>query len=69
VRAGGLPFNLSLQAEALHLAGHTSEALEAIDEAEALAERFDQRGSLSRLNGHNIYVCGNFRSSVQAAGA
>jgi hypothetical protein len=46
----GLPFDLSPQAEALHLAGRTSEALEAIDEAEALAERFEQRGSLSRLH-------------------
>jgi tetratricopeptide (TPR) repeat protein len=45
-----LPYYLALQAEALHLGGHTFEALEAIDEAEALAERFEQRNSLSRLN-------------------
>ena len=46
----GLPYYLALHAEALHLGGRTSEALEAIDEAEALAERFEQRNSLSRLN-------------------
>src|SRR6516162_5203548 len=46
----GLPHHLSLQAEALHLAGRTSEALEAINEGETLAERFEQRSSLSRLH-------------------
>jgi tetratricopeptide (TPR) repeat protein len=45
-----LPYYLGLHAEALHLGGRTSEALEAIDEAEALAERFEQRNSLSRLH-------------------
>ena len=34
----GMPYNLTLKAEALHLADRTSEALEAIDEAEALVE-------------------------------
>jgi hypothetical protein len=38
-----LPYYLGLKAEALHLADHTSEALDAISEAEALAERFEQR--------------------------
>jgi hypothetical protein len=46
----GLPYYLALHAEALHLGDRTSEALEAIDEAEALAERFEQRNSLSRLH-------------------
>jgi hypothetical protein len=45
-----LPYYLALHAEALHLGGRTSEALEAIGEAEALAERFEQRNSLSRLH-------------------
>ena len=45
-----LPSFLSLQAEALHLAGRTSEALEAINEGETLAESFEQRSSLSRLH-------------------
>jgi hypothetical protein len=45
-----LPYYLSLQAEALHLAGRAPEALEAINEGETLAERFEQRNSLSRLH-------------------
>jgi predicted ATPase len=44
-----LPHFLALKAEALHLANRTSEALEAINEAEALAERFEQRNVFSRL--------------------
>jgi hypothetical protein len=50
----GLPRQLALKAEALHLADRTSEALEAINEAEALAERFEQRywsAELLRLRG------------------
>jgi predicted ATPase len=49
-----LPVYLGRKAEALHLAGRTSEALEAINEAEALAERFEQRdysAELHRLRG------------------
>jgi predicted ATPase len=38
-----VPCWLAQKAEALHLADRTSEALEAINEAEALAERFEQR--------------------------
>jgi predicted ATPase len=38
-----LPFYLGLKAEALHLAGRTPEALEAIKKAEALAEKSDER--------------------------
>ena len=38
-----LPYFLGLKAEALYLAHRTSEALEAINEAEAVAERFEQR--------------------------
>jgi hypothetical protein len=45
-----LPYYLAQMAEALHLAGRTSEALEAISEAEALAERFEQRVSLAELH-------------------
>jgi tetratricopeptide (TPR) repeat protein len=45
-----LPYHLSQKAEALHLAGGTSEALEAINEAEALAERFERRCYLSDLH-------------------
>jgi hypothetical protein len=45
-----MPYNLTLKAEALHLANRTSEALEAINEAEAVVERFEQRNVLSRLH-------------------
>ena len=38
-----VPFWLALKAEALHLADRTSEALEAIREAQALAERSEER--------------------------
>ena len=43
----GLPGYLALKAEALHLADRTSEALEAINEAEALAEKFEQRSFIA----------------------
>jgi hypothetical protein len=39
-----------LKAESLYLADRTSEALEAINEAEALAERFEHRNVFSRLH-------------------
>jgi hypothetical protein len=45
-----MPYYLLLKAEALHLADRTSEALEAINEAEALAERFEHRNVFSRLH-------------------
>jgi len=46
----GLPGYLARKAEALHLANRTSEALGAISEAEALAERFEHRYVLFRLH-------------------
>jgi predicted ATPase len=45
-----LPFYLGRKAEALHLADRTSEALETINEAEALAERFELRYFFSELH-------------------
>ena len=58
VRATGailaLTYYLGLKAEALHMAGRTSEALEAIKVAEALAERSEERwwwAELQRLRG------------------
>src|SRR5271165_3320550 len=45
-----LPYYLALKAEALYLADRTSKALEAINEAQALAERFEQRLVFSRLH-------------------
>jgi len=49
-----MPFLLTLKAEALYLADRTSEALQAIREAEALVERFEERrwrAELLRLRG------------------
>jgi hypothetical protein len=46
----GLSGFLALKAEALHLADRTADALEAISEAEALAERSEQRNFLSALH-------------------
>jgi predicted ATPase len=45
-----VPFFLALKAEALHLAGHTSEALEAIWEAETLVERSEEHWCCSKLH-------------------
>src|SRR5258708_38365668 len=38
-----VPFLLALKSEALHLAGRTAEALEAIREGDALGQRFENR--------------------------
>ena len=46
----GLPHSLTLKAEALYLADRPSEALEAINEGQALAERIELRGMFSRLH-------------------
>jgi predicted ATPase len=45
-----LPYFLTLKAEALHLADRTSEALEAINEAEALVKRSEARLSTAELH-------------------
>ncbi len=45
-----LASSLVLKAEALYLADRASEALETINEAEALAERFEQRVLSARLH-------------------
>ena len=46
----GLPFWLAVKAEALYLADRTSEALEAINEAESVAERFEHGNMFSQLH-------------------
>ena len=46
----GVPTLLARKAEALYLADRTSEALEAIEEAVAIAERFEQRRYVSDLH-------------------
>ena len=50
-----MPFYLALKAEALYLADRTSEALEVLNEAEALAERFEQRCGLPNYTGFVVY--------------
>jgi adenylate cyclase len=46
----GLPGYLARKAEALHLADCTAEALVALNEAQAVAQRFEQRSNLSALH-------------------
>jgi adenylate cyclase len=73
-----LPFNLALKAEALHLSDRTSDALEAINEAETLAERFENRywcAELHRLRGMFLAAAGaddtqtetSFREAIRIA--
>jgi hypothetical protein len=65
-----LPGYLARKAEALHLADRTSEALEAISEAEALAERFEQRVSfaeLHRLKGVFLTALGSDQAQIEAS--
>ena len=49
-----IPLSLTLKAEALHLADRTSEALEAIKEAEALVERSEGRVSRLRFDSGHV---------------
>jgi ATP/maltotriose-dependent transcriptional regulator MalT len=66
----GLPFYLSLKAEALHLAGRTSEALEAINEAQPLAERFEGgacRAKLHRLRSVFLAALGADETQIEAS--
>jgi predicted ATPase len=63
-----LPGYLARKAEALHLADRTSEALEAISEAEALAERFEQRywcAELHRLRGVFLATFGADETQIE----
>ena len=65
-----MPYYLALKAEALHLADRTSEALEALNEAEALAERFEQRfwcAELHRLRGVFLAAVGADESQIEAS--
>ena len=63
-----LPTYLARKAEALHLANRTSEALEAIGEAEVLAERFEQRycyADLNRLRGVFLTAIGSDEIQIE----
>ena len=65
-----MPFFLALKAEALHLADRTSEALEAISEAEALAERSEERwwcAELHRLRGVFFAAMGADEHQIEAS--
>ena len=65
-----MPYLLALKAEALHLADRTSEALEAIKEAEALVERFEERcwcAELHRLRGVFLAAIGADETQIEAS--
>jgi predicted ATPase len=65
-----LPYFLALKAEALHLADRTSEALEAIKEAEALVERSEERwwsAEIHRLHGVFLAAVGADETQIEAS--
>jgi tetratricopeptide (TPR) repeat protein len=65
-----LSVQLAYKAEALHLTNRTSEALEAINEAEALAERYEQHwwsAELHRLRGVFLTAMGAKEPQIEAA--
>ena len=65
-----LPFWLALQAEALHLADRTPEALEAITEAEARVESSEERwwyAELHRLRGVFLATLGAEESPIEVS--
>jgi hypothetical protein len=66
----GVPSHLARKAEALYLADRASEALEAINEAEALAERFESHywcAELHRLRGVFLTAIGAEESQIEAS--
>jgi serine/threonine protein kinase len=66
----GLPYYLSLKAETLHLADRTPEAVNAINEAERLAERSEDRVScanLHRLRGVFLATLGAEETTIEAS--
>src|SRR5262249_31920894 len=65
-----MPYILALKAEALHLANRTSEAIEAINEAEAVAERREERwwsAELHRLRGVFLTAMGADEIEIEAS--
>ena len=65
-----VPLFLALKAEALHLADRASEALEAIRDAEALAEKFEGRwwsAELHRLHGVFLAAVGAEQTEIEAS--
>jgi TolB-like protein len=66
----GMPFFLALKAEALKAAHRTSEALEAINEAERLVEKSGQRNwcaELHRLRGLFLAAIGAHENQIEAS--
>ena len=67
---GWTTYFLALKAEALHLADRTSDALEAIREAEALVEKFEERwwsAELHRLRGVFLTSLGSDEAQIDEA--
>jgi predicted ATPase len=65
-----VPYFLAIKAEALHQTNRTSEALEAIREAEALVERFEGRywyAELHRLRGLFLTALGADETEIEAS--
>jgi predicted ATPase len=65
-----MPYFLAVKAEALYLAHRTSAAIEAINEAEAMAERFEQRywcAELHRLRGVFLTAMGADQTKIEAS--
>jgi hypothetical protein len=65
-----VPYLLALKAEGLHLADRTSEALEAINEAEAVIERREERwwcAELHRLRGIFLAALGAEETQIEAS--
>jgi glycogen debranching enzyme len=65
-----VPFLLALKSEALHLAGRTAEALEAIREGDALVQRFENRywsAELHRLRGVFLAALGADETQIEAS--
>jgi serine/threonine protein kinase/predicted ATPase len=65
-----MPYYLALKAESLYLANHTPEALERIQEAEGVVERFEERGScaeLHRLRGVFLATLGADETQIEAS--
>jgi adenylate cyclase len=65
-----IPYLLTLKAEALHLAGRSFEALDAIEEAEASVERFEERwwcAELHRLRGIFLATVGAEEARIEAS--
>ena len=66
----GMPLWLAVKAEALNLADRSAEALEAIGEAEAIAERFEIGmiyAELKRLRGVSLAALGPDETRVEAS--